>query len=70
MGKAPIDKCPHCGSDMGYYTKDYISGSCRYNHNYDGSQAYNGEMYDYLDHESGKIAYCSNCDKRLFKIED
>ena len=70
MDKAPIDKCPHCGSNDGYYTKDYISGTCRFNHNFDGSEAYNGEMYNNLTREQGKFAYCTDCNKRLFKIAD
>ena len=70
MNRALIDKCPHCGSDAGFYTKDYLSGTCRYNRNFDGSEAYNGEMYEYLSHEIGKIAYCVMCDKRLFKMPE
>ena len=27
--KAPIDRCPYCGSDAEYYTKDYVCGSTR-----------------------------------------
>lgn len=66
---APIDRCPHCGSDEGYYTKDYLHGTCRYNHNYDGTEAYNGEMYDSARIEAGKFAYCVNCEKRLFRMD-
>lgn len=61
--------CPHCGY-IEYYTKDYICGSTRYFHRFDGKDRYNGEMYDHLDHNQGKWAYCVNCDKRLFKMED
>jgi len=68
--KAPIDKCPYCGSDWGYYTKDYICGSTWYRCNYDGSEADNGDMYDILTHRAGKVAYCQNCNHRLFKISD
>lgn len=66
--KAPIDKCPHCGSNYGYYTKDYIVGKCNYNFHFDGSEAYNGAMYDGLLHRFGKYAYCTNCNKRLFRV--
>lgn len=67
---APIDHCPYCGSDEGYYTKDYLCGSTRYNHNYDGTEAENGDMYESVEVKAGKIAYCVNCDKRLFRTDE
>ena len=63
---APINHCPYCGSDEGYYTKDYVCGPTRYIHNYDGTEAYIGEMYDSVKVKAGKIAYCVNCERRLF----
>lgn len=70
ISKSPIDKCPYCGSDIGYYTKERVHGSVHYNYNYDGSEADNGEMYDMLTYSGGKYAYCLNCDRQLFKMED
>jgi hypothetical protein len=67
---APINKCPYCGSDWGYYTKDYIHGSTWYRCNFDGTEADNGDMYDPLTHEAGKYAYCLSCNKRLFKMSE
>ena len=64
----PIDRCPYCGSDEGYYTKDYVCGPSYYHYNFDGSEAHNESMYDLTSHKRGKYAYCTNCDKRLFKI--
>ena len=67
---ALIDSCPHCGNHYDFYTKDYIQGSTRYNYEFDGTQAYNGELFDYLGNISGKYAYCGKCDKRLFKMSE
>lgn len=61
--KAPIDKCPHCHSEDGYYTKDYIKGKAIYRHNFDGSEADNSGYYDHLKYITGKYAYCQNCNK-------
>lgn len=68
--KAPIDRCPHCRSKDGYYTKEYASGSVKMNFNYDGSEAENGELHDNLTYSGGVYAYCSNCRKRLFKMTE
>lgn len=70
ISHAPISKCPYCGSDYGYYTKEHVTGSVMYNYHFDGSEADNGEMYDNLRYSGGKWAYCFNCDKRLFKMEE
>lgn len=63
------EACPKCGSDEGYYTKDYAYGNIRTNHKFDGSIADNTEMYMYLEHKMGKYAYCSSCGKRIFKVD-
>lgn len=68
--KAPIDKCPHCGSDYGFYSKDYVCGSTRYYQHFDGTEEDNSEFYSPLEHRQGKYAYCSDCDKRLFKMNE
>lgn len=68
--KAPIDRCPYCGSSEGYYSKDYMYGPSRCYRNYNGEEAYNGEMYDSLNQNQGKYAYCAECHKRLFKMSE
>lgn len=68
--KSPVDRCPYCGSDYGYYTKQQAHGPVRYNYEFDGSESDNGEMYNCLSYTGGKYAYCAHCDKRLFKMED
>ena len=64
-GSTPIKECPHCHSNMGVYTKsDLINVPHRYN--FDGSDDYNGEMYDNAEKTIWKpTVYCQNCDKRI-----
>ena len=64
------EKCPHCHSDEGYYTKSTYKGKGIFRFNFDGSEAENGDMYDGLVETQSKYVYCLNCDKRLFKTED
>jgi hypothetical protein len=64
-----MESCPHCNYMGGYYVKEKVSGSIYYYYNFDGSQADNSSMYDHLIHKGGKVAYCKNCDKRLFRME-
>ena len=65
-----IDKCPHCGSTEGFYTKDYACGVIRYRRNYDGTCGENGDMYDGLTYTSGLYAYCQSCQKRIGLIKE
>jgi len=65
-----IEECPYCGDDQGYYTKEQVRGRITYAFNFDGSEAENGDMYDGLSYSGGKYAYCLNCDKRLFRMEE
>ena len=67
----PIKECPYCGYDE-IYVKATYSGSCNYHIKLDGSlDAYNGEMFDYANMKiKSKYAFCSNCDKKLFKVSD
>lgn len=68
--KSKIQRCPYCGSTEGYYVKQQAHGPITYKFNFDGSEAENGDMYDDLRITGGKIAYCLNCDKRLFNMND
>ncbi|MEJ3719292.1 hypothetical protein WGM54_14830 [Paenibacillus polymyxa] len=70
MNRAPIDNCPYCDSDDGYYTKDYVMGRTRYNYHFNGTEAENGEYYEHLKHKNGKVAYCKNCDKKIFNLAE
>ncbi|MGN5650409.1 hypothetical protein [Bacillus sp. Brlt_9] len=68
--KAPIERCPHCDSDCGYYTKLQIYGSSFSRYNFDGSEGENSDCYDGLNHKEGKVAYCIDCNKKLFKLSE
>lgn len=63
-----LECCPHCGSDEGFYEKMQVRGTIRCRHNFDGTEAENSDMYDYLNYAGGKYAYCLHCNKRLFKM--
>lgn len=68
MGKR-IDKCPHCGSDWGVYIKmDLLNVPL--NINFDGSDAYNGEMYDNAERIITKEnVYCQECGKIICRYK-
>lgn len=70
FSKAPLDKCPYCGYNDGFYTKEQVHGTIHYNYNFDGSETDNSELYSHLEYTGGKIAYCSRCDKKLFKMSE
>ena len=66
---ATIQECPHCGSDEGYYTKEQVHGTIKVRYNFNGSEAENGDMYDSIKYTGGKVAYCLECNKQLFKMD-
>ena len=66
----PMKECPFCGCDE-FYIKEYAKGYIHYRFRFDGEQAYNGDMYGGLDIRSAsKFAYCSDCNRKLFRIEE
>lgn len=65
-----VEKCKYCNSSEGYYTKERVSGTVIIIYRFDGEEADNGDMYDGVRYHGGKIAYCINCDKKLFRIEE
>lgn len=63
-----ITKCPHCESDWGVYTKQTLI-NVPHNMNFDGSDGYNGEMYDNAEKLiSGALVYCQKCDKVVCRL--
>ena len=68
--KQKMNKCPHCGSDWGVYVnRDYVNVS--YCMNWDGSEGYNGEMYDNAERIiQKKSIYCQECGKRICSAEE
>ena len=65
-----IERCPHCGSEKGYYTKDYVYGYSRFYCNFDGSEHDNSALYGGTNCKRGGIAYCETCQKKIAKIEE
>ena len=65
MKVSELKNCPFCGHDE-YYTKSYVYGSITYAERFDGKEAENAEIYDYLNTKnySGR-AYCRCCYKYL-----
>ncbi|MCA1066082.1 hypothetical protein QTG56_25670 (plasmid) [Rossellomorea sp. AcN35-11] len=70
MYKAPIEECPHCQSASGFYSKIQVTGSSVQRYHYDGSEADNTELYAHLNHKESKYAYCLDCNKRLFEMDE
>lgn len=66
MAKKSIDRCPHCGSDWGVYTKiDYLR--VRADYGFDGEPQFNlGDIADCAEERrEGKVAYCQKCGKEI-----
>lgn len=69
--KITMLKCPKCGNELEFYTKERYKGICDYYFRTDGERAYNAEMYDYAIHTyRSKFVFCTYCDARVCKIED
>ncbi|MBG9730826.1 hypothetical protein ABD87_15050 [Lysinibacillus sphaericus] len=63
--------CPHCNYKGGFYVKETVRGSTVVYYNENGDYAEDQtEMYSHLQHSGGKIAYCTQCDKRIGKSEN
>lgn len=66
----PIKECPHCHSDMGVYTKSDLI-NIPHCFNFNGSDGYNGEMYDNAEKSIWKpTVYCQCCDKRICRWDE
>lgn len=61
-----MDRCPHCGSAKGLYSKYILYGLQRY-------YGFDGSCEDSMDNaypKGGQILYCQNCDRVICKLED
>lgn len=66
--KIPYKKCPHCGYDE-FYIKERVSGIVHFNYKYNGDLGDNSEVYDHINSKRiGKYAYCTGCNRKLFKV--
>lgn len=65
-----LKSCPYCGYDE-FSIKQSYSGSGIYHRRFDGLEgADNAGMYDRLNTKSGKIAYCSRCEKAIAQWDE
>ena len=55
-----MDRCPHCGSDYGLYTKEYVTFDQYYK--FDGEPDGYGELAPVYYRKDAKV-YCCECDK-------
>lgn len=63
----PIDRCPHCGSTEGIYTKSTFRKVFWYC-GFDGEAQSNSDMYDMAIVEGGNMAFCQKCDKPICRL--
>lgn len=69
---SPDMVCPYCGNEE-FFVKQSFKGTCDYNMRFDmnNQNVYNGEMHENTQYKiTSKYAYCNNCFKRLFKVEE
>lgn len=72
--KIKIDKnikcCPYCGSEE-YYIKQSFKGTCNYHIRFDGDEADNTDMHSNSEYtNTSKYAWCNECNKRLFELDE
>lgn len=66
----PIKVCPKCGGG-GFTVRQYIHGYGEYYVNLETGEIESTELHNSLRYKNvGKYAICTDCGKRLFKIDD
>lgn len=67
--KFPIKKCPKCGGQS-FIVKQYIHGYGEYYVDLENGEIESSELHSSLNYKNiGKYAICTDCGKRLFKID-
>lgn len=65
-----IKSCPYCGSEE-YYRKESYKGTRIFRVRFDGEEVDNSDMWDVAEEKLiSQYAWCSGCNKRLFKLEE
>ena len=64
-----VDKCPHCGNDQEFYSKDYAYGNVRSFSRFDGGEPDNSELHGNLRYKMGKWLYCGECHKKIVEVQ-
>lgn len=62
-----FDRCPHCGSNEGIFTKSTLK-NVRHFCGFGGEEQDNSEMYDDAVQIGGEIAYCQECLKPICRM--
>lgn len=66
----PISECPRCGGHT-ITIKQYIHGYGEYYVNLESGEIESTELHSNLNYKNtGKYAICTDCGKRLFKVDD
>ncbi len=61
-------ECPHCGSNIGYYQKLYMSGWTHDRTTFSGKKE-NTEMLDSIKYSKySKYYFCENCHKKICNV--
>ena len=60
-------RCPHCGSDEGFYTVCTYKNVRSYS-GFLGEEKENSEMYDRANVEGGNNCYCANCERLICRL--
>lgn len=69
MAIKDFKRCPHCGSNLGYYQRCRMKGSYHDNKLFGTNEPYNSEMMDGItDTFRSAWYYCIECDKKLCKV--
>jgi hypothetical protein len=63
--KGKRSKCPHCGSDYGYYERIKYSGEGNFYYTVDGVPDNHGEFYDGANWRVLKTKYCAQCHRKI-----
>ena len=63
VNKPPLNACPHCGSDYGYYRLSKVGGFATISYKWDGSDNDNTAMHDSITYKDQKTLRCCQCHK-------
>ncbi|XZI52491.1 hypothetical protein ACSXD3_06305 [Clostridium perfringens] len=66
-----MKECPYCKSDEGYFFRSSYRGTYHERYNFNGE--IDEDIHDIHSdtvYKQGKIAYCRNCGKKLFRVDN
>ena len=68
--KTHIDKCPYCGSEIGFFTTSHFLGTSRTLFNFQGAMYTEKVEMDIENDSYERMVRCIDCKKPLFKKSD